>query len=196
MPSSTLDVGSHAPCYVLRLLFGHLSHLLGRSADYEAAGRELASFGDECACSNNRTLAYPRSVQERGAHPDKTLVPDLAPMHDRVVADNTPLAHHRRIPRVRVQNAAVLDVRSRPYPDGLRISPQHSPVPDARLLPQIHRPDEIGSRRYEGGLRDLRPFVSVGEQVRVQDLRLHQHGIALAAAGADGREAPAAAPAP
>src|ERR687883_529365 len=48
-----------------------------------------------------------------------------------------------------VLHAAVLDVGARPYPDGLSIPPEHRSVPDARLLSEIHRSNNIGPRRDE-----------------------------------------------
>ena len=131
MSGGTLDVGTHTLGYVLRLLFAHLFYALGRSADYEASGRELFTFGYEGAGGYYRALAYPGTVQYRGAHPYEAPVPDLAPVHNRSVADHTILAHNRRIPRVRVQHAAILDVGARSYPDGLSVAPEHRSVPDA-----------------------------------------------------------------
>ncbi len=163
MGGGTLHVGAYATGYVLRLLLCYLSCPLGRGTDYEAAGGKLASFGNEGAGSHDRALAYLCSVEDRGAHPDQTPVPDLAPMHDSPVAYDTPLAHYRRIPWVRVQDATVLYIRARPYPDGLRITPQYGPVPDARVLPEVHRPNDVGPRRDEGGLSNFRPLIAEGE---------------------------------
>jgi hypothetical protein len=99
-------------------------------------------------------------------------------MYDRVVADNAILAYRRRIPGVRVQHAAVLNVRARPYAYWLRVPPQHGSIPHARLFPQIHRPDEVGPRRHEAGLRNFRsPVIIWQRDPAAQDLELHQHGV-------------------
>jgi hypothetical protein len=188
MLGGALDVGTHSPCYVLRLLLGHLSCLLGWGTDYEAASGKLASLGDESAGGHDRAFAYLCSVEDRDAHPYETPVPDLAPMHDSPVAYDAPLAHDRRIPRVRVQDTTVLDVRARPYTDRLRVPPQYGPVPDARLLPQVHRSDDVGPRRDEGGFRNFRPLIAKGEQVTDGAIPLPAR-LALAPAGADSREA-------
>lgn len=175
MRGGALDVRAYAPGYVLRLLLSHLSYPPGRSTDYEATWRELVSFGDEGAGGHDRAFAYLCSVEDRGAHPDETTVPDLAPVHDRFVAYDAPLAHYRRVPWIRVQHATVLDVRARPYTDRLRVSPQNGPVPHARLLPQVHRPDDVGPRRDESGSGNLRLSIPEGEQVS-DKLHLYRHG--------------------
>jgi hypothetical protein len=87
-------------------------------------------------------------------------------MHDRLVTHHAALAHYHRMPWVCVQDATILDVRARPYVYRLRVPPQHGPVPDARLLPQVHRPDNVGPRRGEGGFRNFRSLAAEGEQVR------------------------------
>src|ERR671912_1153610 len=117
MSSGALDVGTHAPYYVLRLLLDHLFDALGRSADYEASGWKFFTLGYEGAGGYYRPFAYPGTVQDCGAHPDKAPIPDLAPVHDRVMPDHAIGAHYRRVPRIRVQHAAVLNVRALPYPD-------------------------------------------------------------------------------
>src|ERR671914_528452 len=122
MSSGALDVGAHAPCYVLRLLFAHLSDALGRSADYEASGWEFFTLRYEGAGGHDRSFAYPGTVQDCGAHPDEAPIPDLTPVHDRVMPDHAIGAHYRRVSRIRVQHAAVLNVRALPYPDGLRVA--------------------------------------------------------------------------
>src|ERR671913_51720 len=105
MLSSALDVGAHTPSYVLQLLLAYLSYPLSRSTDYEAASGELASFGYKSAGSHDGAFAYLCPVEDRGAHSDQAIVSDLAPMHDRLVADHATLAHYRRIPRICVQHA-------------------------------------------------------------------------------------------
>ena len=189
MLSSALDVGVHTPSYVLQLLLAHLSYPLGRSTDYEAASGELAPLRNQGAGGHDRAFAYLCSVEDRGAHPDQATVLDLAPVHDSQMAYDTPFAHYRRIPRIRVQHATVLYVRAGPYTDRLRVPPQHRPVPDARLLPQVHRPDDVGPRRDEGGFRNFRFFIAKGEQVTDGAIPLPAW-LALAPAGADSLEAP------
>src|SRR5918997_7213043 len=117
MGGGALDVGPHASGYVLRLFLRHLAGLLGGDTDYEAAGGEPASFGDEGAGGHDRALAYLRPVEDPGAHPDEAAVLYLAPVHDRVVADNAVIADYSRVTGVCVQHAAVLDVGAGPDPD-------------------------------------------------------------------------------
>ncbi len=121
MSSGALDVGTHAPCYVLRLLLAHLFDKLGRSANYEASGWEFFTLGYEGAGGYYRSFAYPGTVQDCAAHPDEAPVSDLAPVYDRAMPDHAIGAHYRRVPRIRVQYTAVLNVRTRPYPDDLRV---------------------------------------------------------------------------
>ena len=64
-----------------------------------------------------------------------------------------------------MQHATVLDIRTRPYPDGLSVPAQHGPVPDARLLPNMNVPDNVGPRRHPRRVGDLWKGVAVGEQV-------------------------------
>ncbi len=167
MLSSTLDVGACASGYVLRLLLGYLPCHLGWGTDYKAASGKLSAFGDESAGGHDRALTYLCSVEDRGAHTDQATVPDLAPMHDSPVAYDTPLPHYRRIPWVRVQNTTVLDVRACPYTDRLRVPPQYGPVPDARLLPQVHRPNDVYPRRDEGRFRNF--WLLIAEEKQVTD---------------------------
>src|SRR5215208_3238767 len=93
------------------------------------------------------------------------MVLDLAPVHDRIVAEDATLANDRGVAWVGVEHAAVLDVGPGPDTDGLRVAAQHGPIPDARLFTQVDVPDDAGSRRDPGGLRDLGEGVAVGEHV-------------------------------
>src|SRR5919199_253551 len=164
MGGSSLDIGAHAPGYVAGLLLRHFAEPPGRDAGYEATGRELSSLGHHGTGCQDRTLPYSGSVEDRGVHPDETSIPHLAPVYDRFMTDHAPLAHHRRVSRVSMQNATVLNVRARPYPDEFRVAPQHGPIPDTGLLSQMHRPDDVGPRRDEGGGSDLRPLVPERKQ--------------------------------
>ena len=47
MSGGAHNVGSCTACYIRRLLLAHLADALGRDADYEAAGWELAVLGDD-----------------------------------------------------------------------------------------------------------------------------------------------------
>src|SRR5688500_19856039 len=91
------------------------------------------------------------------------MVLDLAPVHDRVVAEDASLANDRGVAGVGVEDAAVLDVGPGPDTDGLRVATQHGPVPDARFFTQVDFPDDEGSRCDPGRTCDLRRDVAVRE---------------------------------
>ena len=129
-----LDVGLHAACYVLCLLLRYVARLLGRNTHDEAPSGELSALGHDGAGGHDRALAYLGPVEDSGVDAEQAPVPDLAPVHDRLVTDHALLAYYRRVPWVRVYYATVLDVSARPYPDGLRVSAQHGPGPDAGFL--------------------------------------------------------------
>ena len=108
--------------------------------------------------------AYLGAVEDRCPHPDQAPVPHLAAVDDGVVPDHAPLPDRRREPGVGVEDAAVLDVCPGADPDGLRVSPQHGPVPDARVLTEVHVADNERARRDPRGGGELREVVSVREQ--------------------------------
>jgi hypothetical protein len=83
MSLRALYVLARATLYVRGLLVGYVAGVFGRDADDEAAGWELAAFGDDGASGDDRAVAYLRAVQDRRAHADEAVIPDLAPMHDR-----------------------------------------------------------------------------------------------------------------
>jgi hypothetical protein len=151
-----LDVLARATGYVRGLLLAHVTDAFGGDTDYEALGRKLAAFGDDCARGDDGALTDLRAVEDRRAHPYKTIVLDLAPVHDRVVAEDASLADDRRVSGVGVEDAAVLDVGPGPDTDGLRIAAQYGPVPDARFFTQVNVPDNVCSRRDPGRMCDLR----------------------------------------
>ena len=68
-------------------------------------------------------------------------------MHDGPVVDDAIVAHYSRVAGIGVPHAAVLDVGSGADPDLLRVPPQHRPVPDALLLPEMYISDYVPPRR-------------------------------------------------
>src|SRR5215212_6512364 len=160
-----LYVFAGAAGYLFGLLVAYVGNAFGWDADYEASGGELAALGDDGAGGDDGTLADLRAVQDGRAHADETVVFDLAPMHDGVVAHDASLTDERRVAWVRMQDAPVLDVGPGPDADRLRIAAQHGPVPDARFFLQVDVPDDVGSRRDPGGLRDPGESVAVGKHV-------------------------------
>ena len=60
-------------------------------------GRELAALGDDGAGGDDGALTDLRAVEDGGAHPYEAMVLDLAPVHDRVVAEDASLANDRGI---------------------------------------------------------------------------------------------------
>ena len=90
MRSGALDIGSHAPSYVLRLLLRNLADLLGRDTDDEAPGGELPSFGHDGPGRHYRALAYLGPVEDRSVYPNEASVPDLTSVHDCLVTDHAP----------------------------------------------------------------------------------------------------------
>ena len=162
MSRGALDVLACAAGYVRCLLLAHVADAFGGNANDEAVGRELAALGDDGSGGDDGALTDLRAVEDGASHPYKTIVLDLAPMHDRVVAEDASLANDSG---VAVEDAAVLHIGSGPDTDGLRLAAQHSPVPDARFFTQIDVPDNAGSRRDPGRLRDLRGGIAVRNQV-------------------------------
>src|SRR5215208_367204 len=167
MRSGALDVLPGAALYVCGLLLAQVAYAFRRNADYAAVGRELASLGDDGARGDYRAFTDLRAVEDSGAHADEAIVLDLTPVHDCLVADHTPLAHDSRVARVSVEHATVLDVRPRSDTDRLRVTAQHGPIPDARLLPQMNVPDDIGTGRDPRRFWELREDVAVWKQVAV-----------------------------
>src|SRR5215204_6851872 len=142
-----------------------LADAFGRDADDEAVGRELAALGDNGSGGDDRALTDLRAVEDGTSHPYETIVLDLAPVHDRVVAENASLANDSGEAGVGVEDAAVLHVGPSPDTDGLRVATQHGSVPDARFSTQVDVPDDTGSRRDPGRPRDLRESIAVRKQV-------------------------------
>jgi len=62
--------------------------------------RELAALGDDGAGGDYRALADLRAVEDGAPHSHETTVLDLAPVHDRVMAEDASLANDRRVARV------------------------------------------------------------------------------------------------
>src|SRR5215211_2540313 len=168
MRCGALDVRAHTAGYVLRLLLRYLPDALGGDADDEATGREFLVFRDQCTSSNDGAFAYLRPVEDRGAHSYQATIFYLAAVHDGPVADDAIVAHYGQVAGVGVQHAAVLDVGAGADPDRLRVSPQHRPVPDARLLSEMHISDHVRPRRDPRGRGVLRECVAVREQVAAQ----------------------------
>jgi hypothetical protein len=127
--------------------------------------RKLAALRDDGASGDYRALTNLRAVEDGTSHPYETVVLDLTPVYDRVVAEDASLANDRRVAGIGVQHAAVLDVSPGSDTDGLRIAAQHGPVPDARLFTQVDVPDNAGSRRDPGRTCDLREGVAVGKHI-------------------------------
>src|ERR671913_1190722 len=146
--SCAVHVGSDTTANVCSLLVANVFDTLGRDTNDQTMGWEFLILRHQSASSDYRPLPDLCSVEDRGVHADEAAVANLAAVQDRLVSDHAALPHHRRITGVRVQHAAVLDVRTRPYPDGLSVPAQHGPVPDARLLPKMHVPDNVGPRRH------------------------------------------------
>src|SRR5829696_8058465 len=160
-----LDVLACAAGYVRCLLLAHVADAFGGKTDDEALGRELASLGNDGSGGDNRALTDLRAVEDGTSHPYETIVLDLAPAHDRVVAEDASLANDRRVARVGVEDAAVLHVGPGPDTDGLRVAAQHGPVPDARFFTQVDVPDDTGSRGDPGRTCYLREGVAVGKHI-------------------------------
>jgi len=117
-----LDVLARAPLYIGGLLVGQVAGTFGRNAHDEAAGRELAALWDDGTSGDYGAVSYLRPVQDRRAHTDEAIVPDLTPVHDRVVADHTTFADHGRESGIGMQDATILDVGPGPDANGLRIA--------------------------------------------------------------------------
>ena len=62
-----------------------------------------------------------------------------------------------------MQHAAVLHVRARPYPDGLRVAAQYRPVPHAHLLTQGYLAYYEGAGGHKGGGGDFGVGVAEGD---------------------------------
>src|SRR5918993_2478874 len=131
MCRGSLDVLACAPLCVRGLLVGYLTEVLGGDADDEATRWELAALGDDGARGDYGACADLRAVQDRRAHADEAVVPDLAPVHYRVVAEDAAVTNDHGVARIGVQDAPVLDVGPGSNADGLRVATQHGPVPDA-----------------------------------------------------------------
>src|SRR5215208_2383353 len=161
----TLDVLARTAGYVRCLLLAHAAGAFGGNADDEAVGRELAALGDDGAGGDDGALTDLRAVEDGTPHPHETMVLDLAPVHDRIVAEDASLANDRRVAWVGVEHAAVLHIGPGPNTDGLRVAAQHGPVPDTRFFAQVDVTDDAGSRRDPGRPRDLREGVAVREHI-------------------------------
>src|SRR5215210_2887221 len=83
-----LDVLACATGYIRCLLLAHVADAFGRDADDEAVVRELAALGDDGSGGDDRALTDLRAVEDGTSHPYETIVLDLAPVHDRVVAED------------------------------------------------------------------------------------------------------------
>ena len=121
-------------------------------------GRELAALGDDGR--RRRSLTDLRAVEDGTSHPYETMVLDLAPVHDRVVAEDASLADDC----VGVEDAAVLHVGPGPDTDGLRVAAQHGPVPDARFFTQVTSPITLAPGAIRGRCRRAEagcPFVQI-----------------------------------
>src|SRR5215210_8932769 len=104
MGGGAFDVLAGAALDVRRLLIGYVANRLGRDADYEALGRELAALGNDGARCDDGAVADLRTVEDGRAHANEAVVSDLTPVHDRVMADDAALADDRRIAGIRMQD--------------------------------------------------------------------------------------------
>ena len=62
-----------------------------------------------------------------------------------------------------MDDGAVLNIRSRPNPDGIHIAAQHAIIPDARLRADVHIANDAAPRRDEGGRMNLRRMAVQGD---------------------------------
>jgi hypothetical protein len=87
--------------------------------------------GNDGSCGHDRALTDFRAVEDGTSHPYETVVLDLAPVHNGVVAEDASLPYDSGVAGVGVEDAAVLHVGPGPDTDRLRVAAQHGPVPDA-----------------------------------------------------------------
>jgi hypothetical protein len=92
-----LDVLTGATGYIRCLLLAHVADAFGGKTDDEALGRELATLGDDGTGGDDGAFTNLRAVEDGTPHPYETVVLDLAPVHDRVVAEDASLADDRRV---------------------------------------------------------------------------------------------------
>src|SRR5215212_3600410 len=130
-----LDVLAGATRYVRSLLLAHVADAFCGNADDEALGGELAALGDEGAGGDDRAFVDLRAVEDGTPHPYETVVLDLAPVHDRVVAEDASLANDSGVAGVGMEDAAVLDVGPGPDSDGFRVAAREQ----VTFLVQIQR---------------------------------------------------------
>src|SRR5258706_2925788 len=116
----------------LELLGRELAHRLGGCADDERSVGKFLAFGDERTGADQAVAADLRAVEHDSLDADQRAVADRAAMQHHLVPDRDVLADVDREARVRMNDAAVLDVAAASEAHGLVVAAYHGALPDAR----------------------------------------------------------------
>src|SRR5690554_3303263 len=136
MAAVDLRVGDERGAFLVAEL---AAYLRGDSRDqrtirYLCPPEDHSPAGDQATLSDHRTAEYDRP------HSDQRTVADDAAVHDRVVPDRDVLPDPHRVSAVHVHGHVVLHIAALAEDDSIRVSAQHSVVPDARTALERHLP--------------------------------------------------------
>src|SRR5262249_49398979 len=115
------------------LCFGKFANDPGRRTQHQRAGWCLETLGDERIRPDDAAIAAFRAVEDGRAHPDQTLVADVACVNDRAVADRRVVAHSHAVVVGQVHHREVLEVGALADDDRIDVAAQHAAVPHAAL---------------------------------------------------------------
>ena len=130
-------------------------HLLcgERAARPRGAAKCKHTVGNDGALCDKRARAdYTaasdfRAVENNRAHANQRAVPDLAAMHNRSVTYGDAAADHGRETAVRMDNSAVLNICAGADLNVLDIAAHNGVIPNGRLFPKRHIPQNDRARR-------------------------------------------------
>jgi len=129
------------------LLLVQCPHHPGRTAQCQRTIGEFLAFGHQSPRPDNAMRADPGAVEQRRSHADQTVVTHDGRMDDGTVTDRHAVAEHHRQPRIGVDHAIILHVRSFTDGDPVVVAAQHGAEPHARILEQPHPADQHRIRR-------------------------------------------------
>src|SRR5260370_18295237 len=110
----------------------------------QRSGWDDGAVGDDGAGRPDASAAGHPPAEEDRAHPDQAIGLDPAAVQDGPMPHTDPGADQAGQVAVDVNHRQVLDVALFADLDGGQVPPQHRAVPDARLAPKDHVPDERG----------------------------------------------------